>query len=175
MLVSRVYKTRMKKPISIIVACAGLLAGGVQASDTAHHLVASGGQIGVQEGIDDPWRFGLEYRFPAWSAWRLRPALGGLATGEGSRYVYAGLQREFEIGDHGLVIPSFSAGYYDDGDEVKLGHELEFRSGLEFAWRFDNNARVGLGVYHLSNAGLGDDNPGTETVVLSLAWPLPRL
>lgn len=162
----------MRTTLSLILSCILLAPITAAASDDAHHLAFSVGQIGVMDGIDEPWRPGLEYRAPAWTGWRLRPHAGGFHTREGSTYVYAGLQREFVLGGHWLIIPSFSAGYFDAGDEVDLGYELQFRSGFELAWRFDNNARVGLSVYHLSNASLADDNPGTETVNLVLSWPL---
>ena len=40
--------------------------------------------------------------------------------------------------------------------EIKLGwvHTLQFRSGGDFMYKFRNNVRVGVGFFHISNAGL---------------------
>ena len=51
---------------------------------------------------------------------------------------------------------------------------MEFRSSLELAYRFDNRARLGLSFYHLSNASLDDNNPGTEVFSLNYSIPLGR-
>ena len=48
-----------------------------------------------------------------------------------------------------------------DGDQIRMGNTLEFRSGGDFMYRFRNNVRVGVGVFHISNAGLGYRNPGS--------------
>ena len=34
------------------------------------------------------------------------------------------------------------------------------------------SARLGVSVYHMSNASIGDKNPGTEVVSLVFSWPL---
>jgi hypothetical protein len=46
------------------------------------------------------------------------------------------------------------------------------RSGIEVAYRFYERSRVGLALFHLSNGGLADKNPGTEVLALSLSVPL---
>ena len=47
-----------------------------------------------------------------------------------------------------------------------MGHTLEFRSGGDFMYKFRNNVRVGVGVFHISNAGLATVNPGTNNYYL---------
>ena len=49
---------------------------------------------------------------------------------------------------------------------------MQFRSGIEAGWRFGKGLRVGLELYHLSNAGLEDLNPGEESLVLTFALPI---
>ena len=72
-----------------------------------------------------------------------------------------------------MVTPSFAPGFYDQGDStLDLGHELEFRSQIEFAYRFDNRSRLGVAVSHYSNASIGDENPGTESAILYYSIPL---
>jgi hypothetical protein len=70
-----------------------------------------------------------------------------------------------------VVRLSFAPGYYRAGGGKDLGYPLEFRSGIELGWRF-HEGRVGVELYHLSNASLARHNPGEESLVLTLALPL---
>ena len=70
-----------------------------------------------------------------------------------------------------IVTPTLAAGWYVDGNEIKLGNRIEFRSGGDIYYRFRNKVRIGVGVYHISNAGIGDNNPGTEQVILKYQIP----
>lgn len=114
-----------------------------------------------------------EYR-PAWSLWLIRPLAGLTVTTDGGLYGYAGLLADVPLGAHLRLTPSFAAGLYGEGQGVDLGSVVEFRSGIEVAWRFDNAVRVGVSFYHLSNAGIGEQNPGTEVASLVFALPLGR-
>ena len=58
-------------------------------------------------------------------------------------------------------------GAFSKGNGKDLGHEIEFRSTLEISYQLKNKNRIGLSVGHLSNAGIGDINPGTEILSLS--------
>ena len=54
-------------------------------------------------------------------------------------------------------------------------HPLEFRSQIEFAYRFDDRSRLGLAVSHMSNASIANENPGTESAILYYSVPLSRI
>ena len=41
-------------------------------------------------------------------------------------------------------------------------------------YRFKNNARLGVGIFHISNADSGKKNPGSETLVLKYQIPMGR-
>ena len=58
-------------------------------------------------------------------------------------------------------------GYYDRGNSKDLGHNLEFRSQIEFSYQIGLN-RIGFNLNHISNASIGDTNPGTESATISL-------
>ena len=64
-----------------------------------------------------------------------------------------------------------AAGAYEDGDQIRMGHTIEFRSGGDFMYRFRNNVRVGVGVFHVSNAGIGYRNPGSEQIIFKYQIP----
>ncbi|WP_420549181.1 acyloxyacyl hydrolase [Curvivirga sp.] len=105
----------------------------------------------------------------------LNPFLGVMGTGEGAGYVYAGVRYDWYVTDNIIIAPSFAPGIYADGNGKDLGHSIEFRSAIEVAYEFDNNARIGASLYHLSNAGIGDSNPGTEVVTLHYSHPIGQV
>ena len=101
----------------------------------------------------------------------LSPVTGFLITGDNAGYVYTGVQAEYKIGNLNIV-PSFTPGIYSEGDGKDLGHVIEFRSGLDLAYRRKNGARIGAEFHHLSNASLDENNPGTETFLFTYSIPL---
>lgn len=137
-------------------------------------LNLTAGAVGVADSLQEPTRFGLEYRFRDRTRFRLIPAIGIAGAVNGARFIYADLRYDWWITDRLAVIPSFGPGIFDDGRGLELGQELEFRSGLELAYRFHREYRLGLALFHLSNGGLADENPGTEALVASLCIPLGR-
>ena len=70
-----------------------------------------------------------------------------------------------------IFTPSFGFGYYNDGEGKKLGNEIQFRTTLEISYELKNKNRIGLSFGHISNANLGDKNPGVE--ILSLSYQIP--
>lgn len=100
-----------------------------------------------------------------------KPIAGIMFTSDAAVFGYAGLRSDFYFGRRWVVSPSAAAGYYHDGDGRDLGHDLEIRSGIEVAYRFDDRSRLGLLFYHISNAGLEDTKAGTE--ILSISYSIP--
>jgi len=102
----------------------------------------------------------------------IKPFAGVMATTDGAFFPSVGLYSDFYFGRRIVISPSSAAGVYFNGGGKDLGHIVEIRSGLEIAYRFDSRARLGLLFYHISNAGLEDDQPGTEVLSLSYSIPL---
>tara|TARA_B100000029_G_scaffold216786_1_gene214570 strand:- start:180 stop:710 length:531 start_codon:yes stop_codon:yes gene_type:complete len=104
----------------------------------------------------------------------LKPFYGIEATSESAVYILTGVYLEDNLGylikgkesDY-VLTPSFGVGYYEDGSGKKLGNEIEFRSTLEVSYKINNDDRIGLSFGHISNANLGDKNPGVEIISLS--------
>jgi len=113
----------------------------------------------------------LEYRSDI-KLWIFKPFGGVMATSDGGAYGYAGILIDMFFGNRAVATLSFAPGAYYMGDGKDLGHDLEFRSQLEIAYRFDNRARLGLALSHMSNASIGDKNPGTESLILTYALPV---
>ena len=108
----------------------------------------------------------------------LKPFAGIELTTDSAFYLISGIYLEDNLGE--LMIgdenkwnftPSFGLGYYDDGDGKKLGHNLEFRTTLEVSYELKNYDRIGISFGHISNANIGDKNPGVE--ILSLSYQKP--
>lgn len=121
------------------------------------------------------WEFDVEYKFyPNWirsAIFEVRPVLGIMATALGGGYLSGGLDFDFVFWKHLVIAPGFCAGFYWQGSGKNLGYPLEFRSGIEIGYQFDDYRRLGIHFYHLSHAGLGSRNPGEESLVLYYEIP----
>lgn len=134
------------------------------------------GGVGYYDVFDDQdaAEFHLEYISDS-NWWIFKPFAGVMATTDSAAYVYGGIRTDIFFGKRIVLTPSFAPGLYHDGDGKDLGHTIEFRSAIELAYRFDDRSRLGVSLYHLSNAGIGDSNPGTEVVTVHYSYPLNEL
>jgi lipid A 3-O-deacylase len=147
------------------------LATTAMAEETQDYIAVSVAQFDVNDD-DDAAELRLEYRGGQDLMWGFSSIAGAMATSDEAIHVFAGVALDFDMGHHFRITPSFAPGYYHDGDGKDLGYGLEFRSQLEISYQFDNQSRLGVSLNHISNAGLGDRNPGTESLALTYAWPL---
>tara|TARA_A100001035_G_scaffold248605_1_gene218795 strand:- start:142 stop:633 length:492 start_codon:yes stop_codon:yes gene_type:complete len=90
---------------------------------------------------------------------KLSPITGFMMTTDSASYFYTGVQAEYKIGKLNLT-PSFSPGIYSMGDGKDLGSPLEFKSELQLSVDLLPGTKLGYSHSHLSNADLGDKNPG---------------
>ena len=107
--------------------------------------------------------FRLEYRHGE-KLWLFKPWAGLELTADGAVYGLAGLLVDVYFGRRLVVTPSFGAGLYHNGNGRDLGNEVEFRSQVELAWRFNDQSRLGIAISHISNAGIANRNPGAEVL-----------
>jgi lipid A 3-O-deacylase len=112
-----------------------------------------------------------EYRFGD-VLWIVSPFVGAFGTGQGAFYGYGGFGFDINFFDRFVVTPSAAVGYFTHGTGIDLGAHTEFRTGAEFDYRFDNLSRLGFGFYHISNAGIGNKNPGVQLLTVVLTMPL---
>jgi len=108
----------------------------------------------------------------------LKPFAGIEVTTDSAFYVLGGIYLEDNLGklltgnqNKWNFTPSFGLGYYDDGDGKKLGNKLEFRTTLEMSYQLKNDDRIGISLGHISNANIGNKNPGVEIISLSYQKP----
>ena len=116
------------------------------------------GIIGIQHQNDDLFRdsfLGI-----------LSPITGGFLTENNAYYLYTGAQAEYDLGIF-TITPSFAPGYYSSGDGNDLGHSLEFKSEVQMSLNLSDSTEFGMSYNHISNASLGDKNPGANSYMIN--------
>ena len=108
----------------------------------------------------------------------LKPFFGIEYTNDSASYFLTGIYIEDNLGEllegdksKYYFTPSFGAGIYNDGSGKKLGNDIQFRTSFEVSYELKNKNRIGISFSHISNANLGDKNPGVE--ILSLSYHIP--
>ena len=97
----------------------------------------------------------------------LSPITGAMFTADNAAYVYTGVQANYSLGILN-IIPSFTPGLYEAGDGKDLGHMLEFKSEVQLSLDLPKDSQFGFSYNHLSNASLGDKNPGANSYMFNL-------
>ena len=157
--------------ISVIFLASPAHAGGLGAVEEVH---ASAGRFNVLNHDPLPeagWEVSFAPRrfhwLPRWVP-DLSPSLGGMALSNGSFYAYAGFRWDVPLGAAWRLTPQWAAGlYYTPPGGRSLGGPFNFRSGLELSRRAGERGRLGLLLYHISNGGFYERNPGSESLVLT--------
>ena len=163
----------MKAPIRRLAFLA-LVASGPAAAEEGALVAISAGEYNTVDQSRAAAELGLQWRGGGrW--WVFHPIVGGMVTHQGAMHGYVGFTFDLPLGPHVVVRPSFAPGLYRQGGGKDLGYPLEFRSGLEIGWRLSGGTRVGAEFYHISNASLGDKNPGENSLMLVVAIPIANL
>ena len=131
--------------------------GAFNALDMDDHGASAAGQIQL--------RWGRKLYF-------IGPAIGLMGNTDGGAFGYAGIYSDLAYGNV-MATPLLGAGGYVEGDSKDLGGVFQFRTGLGIAYQFDDGTRLGVRVAHISNAGIHDDNPGEEDLMLVYSSPFP--
>ena len=94
------------------------------------------------------------------------PITGGFITENSAAYIYTGIEWNMDMG--GMVFtPSFAPGLYHEGDGKDLGHVLEFKSEVQLSYESSDSTSFGVSYNHVSNASLGDKNPGANSYMFN--------
>ena len=96
----------------------------------------------------------------------IKPITGFMLTADSATYLYTGIQAEYKFGRLNLT-PSFTPGLYHEGDGKDLGHLVEFKSELQLSLDLSPSTEFGLSYNHLSNASLGEKNPGANSYMFN--------
>ena len=95
------------------------------------------------------------------------PITGGFMTGNSAAYLYTGVEWNYPIGDKFVFTPSFAPGIYHEGDGKDLGHALEFKTEVQLSYLISESTNLGMSYNHISNASLGDKNPGANSYMFN--------
>ncbi|WP_435165985.1 acyloxyacyl hydrolase [Candidatus Pelagibacter bacterium nBUS_28] len=96
----------------------------------------------------------------------ISPITGAMITADNAGYIYTGVQAQYKIGALNIT-PSFTPGLYHEGDGKDLGHMLEFKSEVQLSVDFSQSSKLGFSYNHISNASLGDKNPGANSYMFN--------
>ncbi len=168
----------IKRAFVIAGMCIATTTAAAQESGERNHLLSvSAGWFDVLDNLgDQAVDFRLEFR-PDFAflidtpMFELKPFIGVEAATNGALYGLGGILLDVSLGDRFIVTPSFGAGGYSNGGSPTLGHGIQFRSQIEAGYRFRNESRLTAAFSHISNAGLGNKNPGVE--ILSVYYHIP--
>jgi len=116
------------------------------------------GIIGLQHQNDDLYRKSF--------LGNLSPITGGFITEKNAMYFYTGAQAEYDLGLF-TITPSFAPGYYNSGNGKDLGSALEFKTEVQMSMNLSDSAAFGMSYNHISNASLGDKNPGANSYMIN--------
>lgn len=104
--------------------------------------------------------------------WFIDPKMGVMFTSANSICSYFGFIFRQPV-MYGLSLSfSFAPGFYYSFKEDKLGHILEFNSGVELTYELTASRRISISFHHISNGGLAKFNPGAEFLLVSYTIPL---
>ena len=125
--------------------------------DWSDHKQKSG-LFGLQHQNDELFIEGTNARFS--------PITGAFITANNAFYIYTGVQAEYKF-DSFKITPSFAPGYYGAGSGKDLGYPLEFKTEIQMSYDLSNATHLGMSYNHISNASLGDKNPGANSYMLN--------
>jgi len=97
----------------------------------------------------------------------ISPITGGFITENSAAYIYTGFEWNVDIGNGLTFTPSFAPGLYHEGDGKDLGHVLEFKSEVQLSYVTSDKSSFGVSYNHVSNASLGDKNPGANSYMFN--------
>lgn len=148
-------------------------ANGQVVRDTTEHpsLAFASGIFDIKHPQDISGLLEIDY-YSRKSLWIFSLFGGGLFTPRTDYYFYGGVYLPLNISKRYFFRLSFAGGIYSKGDSKTSDYPLEFRSSIEFGYRFRNDGKIALGFTHISNAGLSYPNPGLETLVIYYEIPL---
>ena len=96
----------------------------------------------------------------------ISPVTGALITADNPGYIYTGVQAQYKVGSLNIT-PSFTPGLYSEGNGKDLGHVVQFKSEVQLSLDLSDSSEFGFSYNHISNASLGDKNPGANSYMFN--------
>lgn len=158
-------KTHLKILAVALSAVSSLMTFSASALPQGSELKVGGAVWNV---FDEADRYALHTAYihkPLQNYYGLRPTVLLVTADEGQHYFAAGVAKDVYLQGDFTVRVAFHAGIVDESEE--LGDSIEFYSSLSGLYRLNERVSLEAEIGHISNGGLGDINPGSESFVLS--------
>tara|TARA_B100002052_G_scaffold286398_1_gene300248 strand:+ start:1604 stop:2107 length:504 start_codon:yes stop_codon:yes gene_type:complete len=97
---------------------------------------------------------------------RISPVTGAMITQDSATYIYTGVESNYSLGILNIT-PSFTPGFYRQGEGKDLGHPIEFKSEVQLSLDLSEGTNFGMSYNHVSNASLGEKNPGANSYMFN--------
>ncbi len=105
--------------------------------------------------------------FNSWNS--LHPFIGVDTTNHGGYYANAGIAGDLAMTPNWVITPSLAAGFYEEGGAKDLGTNFALRPGIELAYRFRDDQKIGLEL--TSTTGVTSDSESVEAITLNYHIP----
>ncbi len=135
-----------------------------------NYIAISSAVFDILQQADPSFESRVEFRFGNVNLGG-HPFSGVMVNTEGAMHIFLGLYYDIPLTDLLFLTPSFAPGLYAKNRSKDLKFALEFQSQIEISFKFVNGARVGVSFNHMSNATLGEENPGVESLALTYIIP----
>ncbi|MBD3584187.1 acyloxyacyl hydrolase [Salinimonas sp. HHU 13199] len=148
------------------------LASGIQQAEARPwgEMKLGGAIWNIMDGADRNALHGAYILPPLSSLYSIQPSVLVIWADEGQHYFAAGLHKTFYQQGAFSTALAFHAGLVDSPEA--LGDNVEFYSALSARYQLSAQWATEIEIGHISNGGLGEKNPGSEGVVLSLRYSL---
>ena len=97
---------------------------------------------------------------------KISPVTGFFITENNASYIYTGIETNYKLGRLNIT-SSFTTGLYANGDGKDLGSIIEFKSDVQLSYDVGESMNLGMSYNHVSNASLGDKNPGANSYMFN--------
>jgi len=118
--------------------------------------------------FDDADRYAMHVAYihkPLAQFYDLRPTVLLINADQGQHYFAAGIAKDIYRYKDFSIRAAFHAGIVDESEN--LGDTVEFYSSIAALYNVSELLSFEAEIGHISNGGLGDRNPGSESFVLS--------
>lgn len=164
-----IWSRPLPQAIGVLLVLAAMTALPVPAAAEQTAWTAYAGRWGIGKNGETS-ELGFEIQRPLkYPGFDLIAGLAG--TDDQAVWGYLGASYRWEPNGKWRLRPGFAVSFFDQGDGKDLGGVIEFRSSLEATYPVASKLRLGLMVYHLSNAGIYDLNPGANSLVFVIGFP----
>ncbi len=155
----------------IILFSATRLMAAEEIKDNTHQLNFFTGNFDFSDHKQSAYLFGFQHQDENLNRdtflGNVSPITGGFVTENSAAYIYTGIEWNVDMGEKMSFTPSFAPGLYHEGDGKDLGHVLEFKSEVQLSYASSDKTSFGVSYNHVSNASLGDKNPGANSYMFN--------